>query len=146
MTELWRILHASSFVLIVLLSLSPLALGQDFHYIGVPDDWLSPGPVAAWKYYPWVTPSTISFPVVTTYAYSAPAYSYDIPTYAVPTYPYTVSTYPYTVSTYSYLVYNPRSAAGERWWDYRPNWTRTVEFARNQSSIRVFRGGTWQTP
>jgi hypothetical protein len=115
MKKFWHIQCA--FLFVTLFLLSSAALGQELvvqepQYTGFPGDWLSPGAIATWTYYP-------GFP-----------YLSDVPLDAI----------------YPYAVYYPRSMAGERWWDYQPNWKKTVEFARTQSSIRVFRGGAWVTP
>jgi hypothetical protein len=62
------------------------------------------------------------------------------------TYPWGVfPLYPYSESKYQLYKYPWTFRHVQAWPDFRKNWTATLVYAKSNSSLRVYSGGTWRT-
>jgi hypothetical protein len=60
-------------------------------------------------------------------------------------YPGPYGVYPYNPEPY-YSDFRLRSLMGLQWEPFQKNWSKTVDFAKTSSSMRVFQNGVWVTP
>jgi hypothetical protein len=133
-------------ILALALALSLTAAAKEHWDTG--HDWLSGGTKIYRSPY-YFPPSTPYTPYYYSYSYPYSFYPYSIPAgYAgfpswknpsiYPAYPVWAGTYPWVVQGQPF---------GKAWWiGLQQDWIKTLSYARSQSSVLVYREGTWQPP
>jgi hypothetical protein len=127
-----------------------VSTGEDLWDLGSSQDWLSAGPVyahSAYRYNPYYGQPS-GFADFYSLDYALPYYSpyYYMPYYAAyyaPDYmPYWYLSYPEPYSTGFVVKSSPRP-----WWvGSHADLSKTMDYARTRSSLRVYRDDSWQTP